>query len=272
MKRFLILCAVASLICTSAYAWGRKEHAAVAKIAENHLTPAAKEHLYKYMDRRSLVYYSCYADDYQPLYIDLGWEPSNYKRMAMFPHTYSVDEECKPFRGIRKGDEYVKNCLHYIDTWSKDLKKNHRKMNDSVRMTRIALIVHAVGDMHCPVHVRYPNDQTLGVYKVFYYKDKPVDFHSLWDSRLIGAMQPWSYNDLANMLDISNEAEIAEICKGDVYDWGEDAARSSIPLRNYKPNQHIDHKEFKRDNLEAGELLIRKAGYRLAKLLNEIFE
>ena len=64
----------------------------------------------------------------------------------------------------------------------------------------------------------------------------------------------------------------ADWCKGDVYDWGEDAARTAIPLRKYKPNEVIDPAKFKRDNLETGELLLRKAGYRLAKVLNDIFE
>ena len=112
MRRFSILLVAALFVCSSTYGWGRREHAVVAKIAEDHLTPKAKEMLHKYMHRRSLVYYSCYADDYQPLYIDLGWQPSNYRRMAMFPHTYCVDENCKPPHYIRKGDEYVKNCLY----------------------------------------------------------------------------------------------------------------------------------------------------------------
>ena len=271
MKRFLILIATVSLLATSAYGWGRREHAVVAKIAENHLTPKAKEMLHKYMHRRSLVYYSCYADDYQPIYIDLGWEPSNYRRMAMFPHTFNLDENNKPLRDIRYGDKYEKNCLYFIDTWAKDLKKNHKKMNDSVRLIRLALIVHAMGDMHSPVHIRYQNDKTIGVYKVI-YNGKKRDFHGLWDSGLVGAVNPWSYTDLARTLDISNEAEIAEIVKGDVYDWGEEVARISIPLRNYKPNEEIDPAKFRRDNLEQGELLLRKAGYRLAKVLNSIFE
>ena len=272
MKRFIILCAIASIFYTSAYGWGRREHAAVAKIAENHLTPKAKEFLHKYMHRRSLVYYSCYADDYQPLYIDLGWQPSNYKRMAMFPHTYSVDGDCKPYRYIRKGDEYLKNCLYYIDTWSKELKKSHKKMNDSVRLTRLALIVHAVGDMHCPVHIRYPHDSSLGVYKVK-YGNKTKDFHRLWDADFISAIfSIRSYNDFASLLDICSEQEIAELSKGDVYDWGEDVARTSIPLRAYKPNETIDALQFKKAHLETGEQLLRKAGYRLAKVLNEIFE
>ena len=271
MRRFSILLVVALLVCSSAYGWGRREHAVVAKIAEDHLTPKAKEMLHKYMHRRSLVYYSCYADDYQPLYIDLGWQPSNYRRMAMFPHTYCVDENCKPPHYIRKGDEYVKNCLYYIDTWAKELKENHKKMNDSVRLTHLALIVHAVGDMHCPVHIRYPNDTSLGVYKVMYGKKK-MDFHRLWDAGLVGGVHPWSYTDLARVIDIATETEVAEWCKADVYDWGEDAARTAIPLRNYKPNEVIDPAKFKRDHLETGELLLRKAGYRLAKVLNGIFE
>ena len=136
MKRFLILCITISLISTTAYGWGRREHAAVAKIAENHLTPKAKEMLHKYMHRRSLVYYASYADDYQPLYIDLGWEPSNYKRMAMFLHTFNLDKNNKPLRDIRYGNKYEKNCLYFIDTWSKELKKNHKK--------KIILLLHLI--------------------------------------------------------------------------------------------------------------------------------
>lgn len=271
MKRLLILIATVSLLATSAYGWGRREHATVAKIAENNLTPKAKEMLHKYMHRRSIVYYSCYADDFQPLYIDLGWQPSNYRRMAMFPHTYSVDKDLKPLRYIRKGDEYVKNCLYYIDTWAKELKKGHKKMNDSVRLTHLALIVHAVGDMHCPVHIRFVGDTSLGVYKVQYGKSKR-DFHGLWDSGVVGGASPWSYSDMAQALDISSEAEIAEIVKGDVYDWGEEAAHTALQLRKYKANDVIDPPQFRRECLEEGELLIRKAGYRLAKVLNTIFE
>ena len=271
MKRLLLIATLAILVCSTGYGWGRREHATVAQIAENHLTPKAKKLITKYLGGRSMVYYSCYADDYQPLNIDLGWEPSNYRRMAMFPHTFNVDKDLKPLRDIRYGDKYEKNTLYYIDTWAKELKKNHKKMNDSVRMTRLALIVHAMGDMHSPVHIRYENDKSLGVFKVKYGK-KSTDFHRLWDAGLVGAVSPWSYNDLANTLDTSDSAAIAEITKGDVYDWGEEVARTALRLRKYKANDVISTMQFKHECLDEGELLIRKAGYRLAKVLNEIFE
>ena len=77
---------------------------------------------------------------------------------------------------------------------------------------------------------------------------------------------------MARILDRSSEAEIAEIVKGDVYDWGEEVARTALRLRKYKANDVIYPAQFKRECLDDGELLIRKAGYRLAKVLNEIFE
>ena len=272
MRRIFTLCIVAMFAVNSAYGWGRREHAVVAKIAENHLTPKAKQCLYEYMHRRSLVYYASYADDYQPINIDLGWQPSNDKRIVSFPHTFTVDDNCKPIEGLRQGDKYVKNCIHFIEQWAGELKSNHAKMNDSVRMTHIAMIVHAMGDMHCPVRVRYPNDDTLCRYNVKYGK-KPRSLFQLWDSGFVAATSSIaSYNDFARYIDICSAEEIAEICKGGLYDWGEQVARAAIPMRRYKVDEVIDPVQFKRDNLEKGEELLRNAGYRLAKLLNEMFE
>lgn len=271
MKRLLLLTMLALLVCSTGYGWGRREHATVAQIAENHLTPKAKKLITKYLGGRSMVYYSCYADDYQPLYIDLGWQPSNYRRMAMFPHTFGVDENCRPPRTIRQGDKYIKNTLYYIDTWSKELAKSHRTMDDSTRLVRLALIIHAVGDMHCPVHIRYPDDATLGVYKV-QYGGKPIDYHRLWDANLVGKYNMWSYTTLARQYDFYTKQQAAEATKGDVYAWGEDAARRSLPARQYKKGAKIDRAAFMREFTPLAEEQICRAGYRLAKLLNDTFK
>ena len=58
MKRLLLLCIVAVLMCGTSYGWGGLAHATVAKIAEDHLTPKAKRLLDKYLDGKSIVYYA----------------------------------------------------------------------------------------------------------------------------------------------------------------------------------------------------------------------
>ena len=272
MKRILLICIVATLACSSAYGWGRREHAVIAKIAEDHLTSGAKQKLHEYMHRRSLVYYANYADDYQPILIDLGWKPSNDEQKVSFPHTYSVNKEFKPYREVRSGDKYIRNCIYFIDKWVKELKVGHAEMDDSVRMAHLALIVHAVGDMHCPVRVRYPHDNTLCRYNIK-YGNKPRSLHKLWDSEFLASTHSiHSYTDFARYIDIHTEEQIAQVCEGEVWSWGEEVAIASIPLRNYKPDEEVDPAYFKRDNLDKGEELLRKAGYRLAKLLNGIFE
>lgn len=259
------------MLCTTSYGWGRREHATVAQIAENHLTPKVKRLVTKYLGGRSMVYYSCYADDYQPLYIDLGWEPSNYRRMAMFPHTYCVDGDCKPPHHIKDGDRYVKNTLYFIDKWSRELKEQHGAMNDSTRLVHLALIIHAVGDMHCPVHIRYPDDETLGVYKVKLGK-REVNYHRLWDADIIGKYNPWGYNELARQYDTFSKHQAAEVVEGDIYQWGEDAARRGLPARRYKKGAKINQQEFMREFTPVAEDLICRAGYRLAALLNDTFK
>ena len=272
MKRIILICVAALLTYSSAFGWGRREHAVIAKIAENHLTTEAKQKLHDYMHRRSLVYYANYADDYQPILIDLGWKPSNEEQKVPFPHTYSVDKNFKPFREVRSGDKYVKNCIYFVDKWAEELKANHATMNDSVRMMHIALIIHAVGDMHCPVRIRYPHDNTLCRYNIKYGK-KPRTLFGLWDSGFLASTHSISsYNDFARYIDIRTEEQIAQICCGDLWDWGEQTAREAVAMRNYKPDEEIDPVVFKRDNLDRGEDMLRNAGYRLAKILNSIFE
>jgi hypothetical protein len=103
----------------------------VAAIAENHLTPKAKAHLDKYLGGKSIVYYASYADDFKPaLLMDLGFEPSNSKRKVTFPHTFEANEDCSVYRGMRKGDKFVKNCIAFADHYAAELKANHSTMND----------------------------------------------------------------------------------------------------------------------------------------------
>ena len=273
MKRLLILCTAVLLACGTSYGWDRRAHATVAKIAENHLTPNAKAYLDKYLNGKSIVYYASYADDFKPeLLVDLGYQPSNAKRKVTFPHTFEANEDCSVYRGMRKGDKFVKNCIAFADQYAAELKANHHNMSDSLRVLSIAMLVHWVGDMHSPSHIRYPDDQTIGNYEVIYGGKPLKKYHSLWDGIVFGALFPWGFSDCALLLDTHSPQEIAEMTKGDIYDWGKDSATVSRPVHEYKEGAVIDAHDYKNRFASLAEMQICKAGYRLAKILNDIFE
>lgn len=273
MRKFFLLCIVAVMMCGTSYGWDRRAHATIAKIAENHLTPIAKRWLDKYLDGKSIVYYASYADDFKPeLLMELDFEPSNAKRKVTFPHTFEVDDDCTVFKGMRNGDKFVKNCVYLADRYAADLKANHGNMSDSLRVLSIAMLVHWLGDMHSPAHIRYPDDQTIGRYPVVYGNKKLSKYHSLWDGVLFGSLFPWGFSDCALLLDTHSSQEIAEMTKGDVYDWGKDSAMASRPVHEYKEGAVINSHEYRNRFAPLAESQVCKAGYRLAKMLNEIFE
>ena len=272
MKRVILSIIAIVVLCSTSYGWDRRAHATVAKIAENHLTPTAKAYLDKYLNGKSIVYYASYADDNKSkLLLDLGYKPENADQKVTFPHTFEANDDCTVYRGMRKGNKFVKNCVYMAEQYAANLKANHATMSDSLRVLSVAMLVHWLGDMHCPQHIRYPEDQTIGYYMVK-WGDRNVRYHTLWDGVLFGEMHPWGFSDCALMLDTCSKEEIAEICKGDIYDWGKEAAIASRPVHEYKEGAQINRGEYRNKFGELAEWQVRKGGYRLAKVFNDIFE
>jgi hypothetical protein len=266
-------------LCATAYGWSVREHATVAQIAENHLTPKAKELIKEYLGGRPMAYYASHADFFRnEMIVDIGFDPAEGERMVVFPHTYHVDKNFNPYREIIKPNERKihGNMLYHIDRLARNMKENHAKMNDSVRLVHLYLIIHGIGDMHCPMHMRFiDREPSLGAYNVYFgkgNKKRKISYHALWDHRMISAIHPWSYTDMAALFDIYTEKEITRFCKGNIFDWGREVATTSFPMREYREDDEIDEIEYRHKYQQVGEELLTKAGYRLAKLLNEILK
>ncbi|MDO4950082.1 MAG: S1/P1 nuclease, partial [Bacteroidales bacterium] len=153
---------------------------------------------------------------------------------------------------------------------SKQLKENARNMNREERKRAISLIVHFLGDMHCPMHIVFPDGPLKGNFKVT-YKGKETTYHSFWDSGIMKQDAPWSFGDLAFLVDTATPAEIVDICQGDIYDYGRSSAHDSWAIAiKYKENDTLPGRLAS----EMRPLLysqLRNAGYRLAAILNDIF-
>ena len=278
MKKILItlvLCAGASLCAAG---WGRQGHSTVAYIAETHLTPRAKKQIAEYLHGNTLTSVASLNDAFKGVMkVDMGSEfLSGEPRINTLPHTFEADMNFEPNRKINDDGRYVKNCVWFIEQYAASLKAGAREMDDSTRFARIASIVHFVGDMHCPEHIRYHSanpdegDMTIGYYNVK-FKGEEIRFHSLWDTEVIIANRPWGFTDLAYLIDTASKKEIREITSGDVWDWARDSAECSYEVHSVKPGQKLG-KYYIYEHQALVDSQLRKAGYRLAKILNDIFD
>ena len=170
-KSFLLLTAMLLCYCGTAFGWGKSGHDAIAYIAECNLTPKARKNIEKYLDGRSIVYYASWMDLYRhtPAYkVTSGW------------HGDTVDADGK-YVPNAKGDAV--QCIEEAIARLKD----YRSLDDSTVLVSIKYLVHLVGDMHCPVHVKYP------WYKNFKFdlNGRPCEFHSFWDSGVLDLNHRW---------------------------------------------------------------------------------
>jgi len=289
-KRLFILILALCAGFLQAQAWNSIGHAAVAQIAENHINKNTKKALKKYLKGYSITEIASYADRYYyQWYRDIGWECSNPKILRRKPsemdvlptnlepwcHSYSVDSLFQTYRTNREGDLYVRNCIMDLDWLVKNLKENHAAMDPEERFKEIAIVVHLTGDFHCPMHILYVPKSPTGGKGSLYIEDKKINVHTFWDSSIWGYLQKgWTYSEFAEAADTASKEEIAEITKGDVFDWGSANAVAAFPAHHFM-NAPKEQRYFGRDYPESMRWLlyqqIRNGGYRLAKLLDYIF-
>ena len=288
MKKILLISVLMVLCGHIAFGWGGVGHKAVAQIAENHISKSTKKTLKKYLAGATAVEVASDADKYYYQWSrDIGFECSNPKILRRQPsdmdmqpsniepwcHSYTVDSLFNTYRHNREGDVYVRNAVMDLDFLINDLKENKDNMDKDECVMKLSVVIHLLGDMHCPMHVLYiPQDPTGGKYSI-YKNGKKIGAHSYWDGGVFKLMEPeWSYFEYAEAADTATPEEIAEIQVGDVYDWGKSSAtncfvehavysvggeQTSTPIEGDRPLLYTQ---------------LRNAGYRLAKTLEYIFE
>ncbi|WP_295731650.1 S1/P1 nuclease [uncultured Muribaculum sp.] len=261
MKQRIFTAIMAMALCLTASAFGRIGHDAVAAIAENNLTPTAKATIEKYLDGKSIVYYASWMDNVrlQPAYKHTdGW------------HSASFDANGKS--KVWK-DRYRSN-LGINTEMAKVENGKYKQMTDSAVAVSIKVLVHLVGDMHCPGHCFF-EDKSQNVY--FYLNgDEKWKFHKFFDGGVFDKGHKWYYADYVYQLDRCSDAEKADMVKGSLIDWEEGNAAIMRPLYDIiTPERKFDKAEtfdFVQDMVHLTDSQILKAGYRLAHVLNSVFD
>lgn len=259
MKKFFMLILLAC-VALDLFGWGRLGHDAIAYIAECNLTPKAKKIISEYLDGKSIVYYSSWMDDVR--------RTPEYKFSTSW-HVAYVDGQGEPCLGKNfpegkyKGDALLE-ILRLTDKLG-----NYRELSDSTVAVGIKMLVHLVGDMHCPGHVYYPGQ--CNSFKVR-FGGREVSYHSVWDDGFIGSIHKWSYMEYNHQLGNLDRKEAAAIVAGTPVDWERENARNCKVIYDWAAPGAVLGDDFKLAAWSLADSQIQKAGYRLASVLNAIFK
>lgn len=258
MKKTLFLLSAALILCfDSAFGWGKMGHDAIAYIAECHLTPKAKKTIEKYIGT-SIVHYASWMDAYR-------FEPQ-YAHTSLW-HTAWVDDNDE-YDPTRKPDG---NAIKGIED-TMELLRDYKSLDDSTVVVSIKYLVHLVGDMHCPTHVKYPGIKGFNIY----VDGRKLNYHGVWDSYVLDCNVRWNGMEFQHILDRCTKREI----QGHHRRIGTRLVprlRRLLPanLRAGTADQQFKSpdvwEDFLNPALPIAERQILYAGYRLAHVLNELF-
>lgn len=258
MKRTIITTLLVLFCVSSVMAWDGRGHSAIAYIAEKHLTKRAKANIEGYLNGRSIVYYAAWMDFNRtdpPFDITRDWHVD-----------YWTDAHRTDANGNAMPPCSVSQIKRIVSEMS-DLSK----LSDSLINLNIRFLTHLVGDMHCPVHIDFPTSRPMRVDAI---NRKNVKVHAMWDGMVIDVKHNnTSPKLLADNLDIFSAEQIAAVQQGTPDDWHiENTAFSKQVIEMIPQSKKLTYDNYFNKAIKIAEDRITVAGYRLAAILNSIFD
>jgi hypothetical protein len=251
---------------TQAFAWGAKGHDVVAAIAEQHLTPKAKRKIRKLLDGKSIVYYSSWMDNIQ----NSPYWMNGYNKTKTW-HYANVDKGHTYQTMTKNENGDVVNGLEFL---TKEMTENYKNLTDSMRVDYLKMIVHMVGDLHCPMHAGRLSDRGGNNTRVKWFRNES-SLHSVWDSKIIDSARQWSYSEWRDNLDRADRKYRKAIMSGSYEEWFKETVEGAASIYDYveaqgdKPSLSY---QFVYDFSPLLEEQLLNGGYRLAYVLNTIFK
>ena len=256
MKHLItLLLAVSSTL--SALAWGPKGHDVVACVAENHLSKRALRRIEAVLDGRSMVYVANWLDNasHTPEYAyTKTW---HYVNVEPSEGSYSKSQ-LEP-----KGD-----VVTAVNGIVERLKSG--ELSPDEERVELMMLIHLVGDMHCPMHAAHRSDRGGNGTKVSYF-GKSRNLHSVWDSEIVESAHRWSYREWQEQIDRLNAKQCREIIQGTPNTWIEECVTIADDIYlNSTKDANLSY-DYVAQYASVVEQQLLKGGLRLAALLEEIY-
>lgn len=241
-------------VSASAFAWGPVGHRAVGQIAEERLSPKARQAVRGLLGDESLAEASLWADQIRS---EARWRVSSPWHYVNIPDGQAYD------RGRRDRDGDV---IEALERFVAVLRYEGSSRED--KLVALRFIAHFVGDLHQPLHVGRASDRGGNDIRISWF-GKASNLHRVWDSEVISRRR-LTPESLAQALR-SRPTDEAEAWRRDSPMTWADESMALRPLVYDMPGTGLG-RAYLRAAAPVVEERLLQAGVRLAALLDAIFE
>ena len=255
MKRFWLFVLCAGSLQT-ALGWGQKGHDVTAYIAECNLTPEAAQEIDRVLDGHSPVYYANWLDSasHTPEYAyTRTWHYAN------IDEGYTYDTMPKEPAG---------DVVTAVNDLVAELKS--KELSAEKEAEALKMLIHLVGDMHCPMHLGRLSDLGGNKRPVRFF-GRDTNLHSVWDTNIPEAVHKWSYSEWQQQIDRLTDEEAAQIAAGEPADWVKETHEICKEIYAFSPEGTDISYDYIFKYTPVVERQFLRGGHRLARLLNEIY-
>ena len=262
-KTILAILLLAMIPLDELWAWGKLGHETVIAVAQRYLTVRTKKNIARFISydlKDDAIWMDIHRND-KPIFFTTHWHA------CWFDKDFNYDPYHDPMK-VTYGD------LHRALTVTEaGLNRNRWEHMDSASVVfNIRILIHAVGDMHCPVHVYFDGGAATKWGKCTLNGKTYKNFHTIYDvmpELIWGDKDP---DSVAAEIDNASRREIRKITEGTFLEWLSESARRGHEIYSWNAENttvlRYDTVELSR---ELVNLQMRDAGYRLAYLLNKYF-
>ncbi len=134
----------------------------------------------------------------------------------------------------------------------------------------LKMLIHLVGDMHCPMHTGHKSDLGGNLRPVVMFST-PSNLHSIFDTAVPEAAHRWSYTEWQQQIDRLSKEEIAAVQTGEPRDWVLETFEICKEIYDFTPEGTKVSYDYVAKYAPVIEQQFLRGGLRLARLLNEIY-
>jgi hypothetical protein len=259
MKKSLLYIFTVTL-CFFLISWGYDGHHAIAKIAENHLSPNAASAVKNILGHESMADVSSYADEMRS-------EPA-FKATGVFHYIdIPVGYNFEQFSSTVKAGANA-NIYGALISAIRDLKNPSKGRTQ--KSLALKFLIHLAGDSHQPMHVGRAEDRGGNNINVVFL-GQSNNLHGLWDDGLL-EHERLNYKEIAAKYDDATPEQIKKWQSDDIMVWlWESYQISTILYQEAADDPKFDEKYYQ-NHIPIVKNRIEKAGIRLAGVLNSIYK